>query len=180
MAKPRRKPKARPPLRKKTARKARARRVVKQRQAEAAGLPPIGRGRPSVWNSEKEAEVLRILALGLTHQVAADYVGIARETLQARLRENPEFSYKAQRAGVEGLVLHADQMSKTKDPVRLAAARFYLGVHAGWVIRRHHHITGGLTLAELLSESEKAEDADDGDGDAKQDDTSGDPDAGDG
>ncbi len=183
MAKPRRKkPQARTAVRKKAARKARARRVVKARLAEAEGLPRVGAGRPTKWTADTEAAILHVLRIGLTHQVAADFVGIHRDTLQAKLKEDPEFSYKAQRAGVEGLILHAGQLAVTKDPVRLAAARFYLGVHAGWVLRRHHHITGGLTLAELLSASDKAEGADEGDttDEDEHDSTEGDPDAGDG
>lgn len=75
--------------------------------AKPAKLP---RGRPSVMTSEKEAEILAILTMGGSRNIAADYVGIGRGTLHECIERDRSFSERIKKAESECQRLHLERL----------------------------------------------------------------------
>lgn len=75
--------------------------------AKPAKLP---RGRPRVITPEKEAEILAILTMGGSRNIAADYVGVGHGTLHEHIARDAEFSERIKRAESECQRLHLERL----------------------------------------------------------------------
>jgi hypothetical protein len=56
------------------------------------------RGRPPVLDAIKKAEILALSTIGCSRQVAAQYVGCARSTIERTARRDPTFAAKLRQA----------------------------------------------------------------------------------
>lgn len=71
------------------------------------------RGRPTVMTPDKEKEILAILTMGGSRNVAADYVGIAQGTLHDCIKRNADFSERVKNAEAKGQIRHLKKVSES-------------------------------------------------------------------
>ena len=74
--------------------------VVKKKAAKR------GKGRPTVMTPDKEKEILAILSIGGSRNIACDYVGIGYATLSRRIESSQVFSEQVKKAEATGQLKH--------------------------------------------------------------------------
>jgi hypothetical protein len=62
---------------------------------------------------DKEKEILAILTMGGSRNVAADYVGIAQGTLHDCIKRNADFSERVKNAEAKGQIRHLKKVSES-------------------------------------------------------------------
>ena len=117
-------------------------------------------GRPTAWNDETMSKLEEALELGLSRNRAADFAGIARSTLFARIEQETEFSEWVNAREAAGMVRHARRLRDVEeiDP-KLAAvvfqsAKFYLSTRGedAWTEKSAIEHSGDLSVAAAAAE----------------------------
>lgn len=73
-----------------------------------------GKGRPTVMTPDKEKEILAILTMGGSRNIAADYVGIAQGTLHDCIKRDAAFSERIKGAEAKGQIRHIKKVSESE------------------------------------------------------------------
>ena len=89
-------------------------------------------GRQRIEITPEQIIQIEALASYLSREQIADYLGITRETLRARMQENPVIEAAFNRGKAGAVVRIAKGLIERAEEGDVAAARFYLSTQAGW------------------------------------------------
>lgn len=102
-------------------------------------------GRPRLEISAEQITQIEALAAYLSREQIADYLGMSRETLRARMDETPDIEAAFNRGKSKAIASVAKGLIMQAQEGNVSAAQFFLRTQAGWrEVQQIEH--SGLTI----------------------------------